>query len=640
MISNPCIEVQTTSENRSSVPAWFAEVVIIAGHLATKGLLEAFSHQVRLVRGRFGKYEPIDFLAVLIGYAISGERTLSDFFECVAPFETAFMALFGRRDLPHRSSLSRFLADVDHPCLEAFRTLFQQHSFIDGWTSETIGGVWDRQGRRYIVFDVDATRQAARQRALPCDPALPPAKRRLDAVCAPGYTGRKRGEVVRTRTTALQIHTRQWIATHAGKGNGDYRGELASALQAITTYLTHFALTAEMALVRLDGQYGDAAVIAQIILAGVHLVTRGRGYQILEHPQIQQVLAHPPTARVTCMNTGEVVELFDGGWLELEEGLPHVRMIVARHPAPADKPVRVGKRVGEWVYELFITTLDTDGFLVEDVLDLYHGRGAFEVVLADEDVEEDPDRWCSYTECGQELWQIACQWVWNLRLSLGHAMQGEQMREIEWAPPKERPPLCLASQDIPDVYGPWQWAGGAGRARGRFEARAFALQEDGTLRCPAGVSLWFSERRQENAFTQRAVYVALQSDCLGCSLREQCLGQGASGNRARRVSAVRRLLPAPCSVEPQSGILAATRWRDVAGRALRRTWTSHWRRQHVEVISLSSIPQRASPPPRSPRAIRSHHRWSWHDRLVRNAWWGPPQLRVTVAGVPAFLAAN
>jgi hypothetical protein len=25
MISNPCIEVQTTSENRFSVPAWFAE---------------------------------------------------------------------------------------------------------------------------------------------------------------------------------------------------------------------------------------------------------------------------------------------------------------------------------------------------------------------------------------------------------------------------------------------------------------------------------------------------------------------------------------------------------------------------------------------------------------------------------------
>jgi hypothetical protein len=58
---------------------------------------------------------PIDFLALLIGYAISGERTLEVFFECVAPFETAFMALFGRMNLPHRSSLSRFLADVDRP---------------------------------------------------------------------------------------------------------------------------------------------------------------------------------------------------------------------------------------------------------------------------------------------------------------------------------------------------------------------------------------------------------------------------------------------------------------------------------------------------------------------------------------------
>ena len=202
MIPNGCIEVQTSPLDRPSVPDWFAEVVMIARHLEAKGLLEAFAQQVRLVRGRFGNYEPIDFLALLIGYAISRERTLSDFFERLAPFESAFMALFGRRSLPHRSSLSRFLADVDRLCLEAFRALFEQQTFAEGWTSETIGGIFDRQGHRYIVFDVDATRQAARQRALPCGAELPPAKRRLEAVCAPGYTGRKRGEVVRTRTTA------------------------------------------------------------------------------------------------------------------------------------------------------------------------------------------------------------------------------------------------------------------------------------------------------------------------------------------------------------------------------------------------------------------------------------------------------
>src|SRR5712692_2742064 len=279
MIPNPCIEVQTSPEARPSVPPWFAEVVIIAHYLTAKGQLEAFAQQIRLVRKRFGSYEPVDFLAVLIGYAISGERTLADFFERLEPFKAAFMALLGRKCLPHRSSLSRFLAAVDRPCLEAFRTLFEQQTFAEGWTSQTIGGIFDRQGRRYLVFDVDATRQAARQRALPCDPTLPTAKRRLDAVCAPGYRGRKRGEVVRTRTTALQMHTRQWIGTYGGRGNGDYRAELASALRAITAYLKHLAFPPEMALIRLDGQYGDAAVIAQLILAGVSLVIRGRGYQ-------------------------------------------------------------------------------------------------------------------------------------------------------------------------------------------------------------------------------------------------------------------------------------------------------------------------------------------------------------------------
>jgi hypothetical protein len=640
MILDSCLEVHTSPCDRPSVPAWFAEVVIIARHLAKKEVLDAFAHQVRLVRGRFGRYEPIDFLALLIGYAISGERTLSDFIERLVPFGTAFMALFGRNCLPHRSSLSRFLADVDRPCLEAFRTLFEQSSFAEGWSNDSIGGIWDRQGRRYIVFDVDATRQAARQRALPCDPILPSPRRRLDAVCAPGFTGRKRGEVVRTRTVALQMHTRQWIGTYAGRGNGDYQGELASALRAITSYLRLFAFTPEVALVRLDGQYGDTVAITLLIDAGVHLITRARGYRVLEHPQIQQVLAHPPAACVTQVSTNEAVEVFDGGWLSLNEAMPPVRVIVARHRAPeSGKKVSVGKCIGEWVYEVFITTLPTDGFLVEDVLNLYHGRGAFEVVLADEDVEEDPDRWCSYTECGQELWQITCQWVWNLRLALGQEMQTDTIREIEWAAAKEAPSVFVAAENTPEEYGPWQWARPFGGATGRFGAESFTLQDNGMLRCPAGASLWLSEVRQENAFTQRAVYVASQMDCPYCELRGQCLGRGAKGNRARRVSAVRRLFPRSASVEHNPALLGAIRWVDVAGRALRRTWMTHWRRQYVEVIPLAQLPKGVAPP-RPPRAVRSHYRWSWGDRLARNAWWGPPQLRITVAGVPAFLASN
>jgi hypothetical protein len=116
--------------------------------------------------------------------------------------------------------------------------------------------------------------------------------------------------------------------------------------------------------------------------------------------------------------------------------------------------------------------------------------------------------------------------------------------------------------------------------------------------------------------------------------------KAAKGDRARRVSAVRHLLPPPATVERKPIVLGPLRWVDVAGRALRRTWTAHWRQQYVEIPPLVQTQQQVLPPPRPPRAIRSHRRWSWHDRLARNAWWGPPHLRISVSGVPACLATK
>jgi hypothetical protein len=228
-LPHPCVDIHTTSTPQPSIPPWFAEIVLVAGFLHGHGLLDTLRAQVRLVRGRFGQYEVLDFLALLFGYAISGERTLQAFFDRLQPFATPFMALFERAALPHRSTLSRFLAAIDGPCLDAFRTLFATSSFLWGWTQETIGGLWDRSGQRYLVFDIDGTREAARQRKLPTRADLPPAQRRLDALCGPGYTGHRRGEVVRTRTTVLQMHTRQWLGSFGGRGNGDYLATIAGS---------------------------------------------------------------------------------------------------------------------------------------------------------------------------------------------------------------------------------------------------------------------------------------------------------------------------------------------------------------------------------------------------------------------------
>ena len=192
------------------MPPWFGEVTLIARHLQHQGVLAEIAERVRFARRRLGHYDLIDFAVVLLGYAASSEHTLEAFYERVHPFAAPFMALFGRERLPHRSTLSRFLAALDQAPVEALRTVFLEDLFARPLErEEKTGGLWDRQGTHWLIFDVDGTRHAARQRALPCTPDLPPAHRRLDEVCTPGYLGRKRGETVRTRTTVLQAHTHQ-----------------------------------------------------------------------------------------------------------------------------------------------------------------------------------------------------------------------------------------------------------------------------------------------------------------------------------------------------------------------------------------------------------------------------------------------
>jgi hypothetical protein len=116
--------VLTSASPQPTVPPWFAETVLSAGYLRQLDLLEALKQQVRLVRGRFGRYEVIGLVAVLVGEALSGERTLQAAYERLAAFATPFMAHFERRGLPQRATWSRFLSAVDPACLEAVRAVY------------------------------------------------------------------------------------------------------------------------------------------------------------------------------------------------------------------------------------------------------------------------------------------------------------------------------------------------------------------------------------------------------------------------------------------------------------------------------------------------------------------------------------
>src|ERR1700686_5425113 len=134
--------------------------------------------------------------------------------------------------------------------------------------------------------------------------------------------------------------------------------------------------------------------------------------------------------------------------------------------------------------------------------------------LADEDLEQDPDRWCSHSAWGQECWQLVSQWVWNLRLELGHQLHSDPVRTTEFAPaltppaPHTAPPSGYAP---PHVGLPWK--------AGRFSGQDFALQPDGTLRCQASQKLLLHEQRREADGSLPVVYGASIRSCRPCLLR-------------------------------------------------------------------------------------------------------------------------
>ncbi len=629
-IADGSVIIQTSSESASSTPCWFGEVVLLTAHLRKHGVLSKISERVRFARRRFGHYDVIDFFAVLFGYAISGEPTLEAFYERLQPFAIPYMALFERDHLPSRSALSRFLAALTAEPVEVLRTLFLDDLLSRPISTDAlnadekqIGGLLDRAGNMWIVFDLDGTREAARQRALPQTKDLPPASRRLDEVCAPGYTGRKRGQVVRTRTVVSQAHTFHWLGSFGNRGNGRYRVELRQGLSAITRYLTAHQLPQARTLLRLDGQYGTGAVLAD--LAGFAFVTRGKEYTALDHPLVQARLHLPPDQYQQRPESQTMRSLYDCPEVPIGSEGVRCRVVVATHPTNKKKsPVGV-TRAGV-VYELFFTNLPQQGFTASDVVELYLHRGAFEPQLADEDQEIDPDRWCSHTACGQETWCIVSQWVWNLRLELGRQLHPDPVRTTEFAPALPSPSLHTAPPSgyaPPEVGLPWKAE--------RFSGQDFTFQPDGTLRCPANQELRAHEQRREADGSLRVVYGASIHSCRPCSLRGQCQWNGDATKKPRQVSVL---------LHPLVGAPEPILWKDWSRRHHRRACMHLLHHQRVDIqVAPGCLFPSTSTPPRLSRTRRAHFRLSWAERLKRNVRPATEgQVKITLFGVPDHFA--
>jgi hypothetical protein len=276
--------------------------------------------------------------------------------------------------------------------------------------------------------------------------------------------------------------------------------------------------------------------------------------------------------------------------------------------------------------------LSQQGFTASDVVELYLHRGAFESQLSDEDQEIDPDRWCSHTACGQEAWCIVSQWIWNLRLELGHQVEPTPERTTEFASALSPQSKQTAASSI-STGGYGQLTTATTWKTGRFSGQDFPLQPDGTLRCPAGSALLPHEWRREADGSLRVVYGASIRSCRPCPLREQCQWKGSTTKKPRQVSVL---------LHPLAVGNASLLWHDWGRRTHRRACIHLLRHQCVEVELAEATPPAQPPPVRLlSRTERAHYRLTWAQRLVRNA--RPEtagQVTIRLFGVPEHIAAS
>jgi hypothetical protein len=362
-------------------------------------------------------------------------------------------------------------------------------------------------------------------------------------------------------------------------------------------------------------------------VAGFAFVTRGKDYTVLDHPLVQARLHLPPDQFQQRPESQVVRSLYDCPGVTVgPEGVP-CRVVVATHAASTKKSP-VGLTREGVVYELFFTKLPQQVITASDVVEVYLHRGAFEPALADEDTEQDPDRWCSHSPWGQECWQVISPWVWNLRLELGHQLHPDPVRTTEFAPalPPPSPHAAPVSGYAPPEVGlPWK--------AGRFSGQAFALQPDGTLRCPADQKLLPHEHRREADGSLRVVYGASIHSCRPCPLREQCQWNGSATAKPRQVS----MLLHPLQVGSTPLL-----WRDWSRRVHRRACLQLVRHQRIEV---SLLPPAAASSSKAnmilSRPQRAHYRLSWQERLARNARVSTSgQVTIRLFGVPESFATS
>ena len=667
------------------LPDWAGQYIVMAEWLRCGGKTEQVDERLPVNRG--SGYVGIDGLMFLLGYFTSGKRCgLKRFAGATIGWGPQLAALMDRLRWPTQSSISRLLACLEMEDVKRFASWLLAD--VSGKLPARSEYVCQRDtfGQEWHTFHWDPTVITLRSRGLPHGEGLPDARRRSEGIAAPGYSGRKRGEMQVTRSTVQHAGSGLWVTSGLEPGNGNLVEQLREALVGIEKFAGVNDIGLDRCICCADGVGGGRSQVREFQNSQVHMVTRLSDYQLLDKPVVWEKLKDARWQDVEDSGSGPKRYATELGSVSFN-GATAVRLVVSRFELKEGTAKRGAGVVHDgWQYEIFATDLDDSAFPASEVVTLYYARCGVENQFACENRELRTNRLHSYNPAGQLLATAVALFVWNMQLQLGGKIATKaplvqiktsprQIGDMVLEPPSIEQDHNVAPRDDDRV----EWSSASYLSNPELSAQALDALDwnqrldgysgwtwnlsQGGLTCPSGQCLGLRRVRLFKSGTISLRFRGTKRWCPACPKRSKCssstvrdfrkeLSFNLSQKETAQVYQIQGTSPPSADIS-----VASSRWEPprvakpgpyqmgappLLPTELRRLFTEPCQKVRAEVAIINPLQQPKLPPYLAlTPARRQRRRKTWAERRAWNALPAETRVRLTVRapqGIAALLS--
>ena len=520
----------TGSKRQSHMPEWTPEFAELVEHVSATGVLAEAGRRLRFAykRGFPALDLVVFFLTLACGSSTGGIRGFRTKINACA---VRLAAIAGRARLPTSASVSRALhaadriADLDQQIAWLLSTGAQVQMLVRSALVQTR----DAFGAAWTVLDFDPSVIALRQRALPEGEDLPEPQRRAAPMCAPGYSGRHRGET--QVSTAILSHTGAGLFVQATThpGNTPFAQALGIAAKAAASLVDSCQIARGQTLIRFDGAGGYAAAIAEVLAQKLHYLTRLRNHAVFSEPGVAEHLASATWCDVIDSGSGPRRQATELGQYVLSHdddgpATLQTRVVVSRFACPDGVKHGAGMVKDGFHYEAFVTSLPPSAFPSADTVTLYYGRAGQENQFGRAVRQIRLGEIFCFDLCGQRLATALMMWASNLRMTRAVSLVGELGAAPAQTPRPEAPELASP----PALAPPPPAAQTLDVEPAVAVAKAPAISKHASQElathalCPSGIAAPLHNIRSSNGSGAYAIYRMPAGACWPCPQRAQC----------------------------------------------------------------------------------------------------------------------